>query len=152
MGQCEICGKTTELARCMIEGCEMSVCRNCARFGTASEMRTDAPIRAAGAAKTPARQEEEEPAIVNASAKVKDAREKKGLTQEQLAKAIAEKESVVHRIESGAMMPTLATAEKLEKFLGIKLIEKIMKIEGAAKEGKSESFTIGDLVMERKKK
>lgn len=150
MSQCEICGKVTELIRCTIEGCEMSVCMNCAKFGTAAERAANITTRIGKAAKPSARQDEEEPVIIDASRKVKDARERKGLTQEQLAKAVAEKESVIHRIESGAMTPMLATAEKLENFLGIKIIEKIERKEGAVKEGKSESFTIGDLIMKRK--
>ena len=153
MGQCEICGKATELVKCAIEGCEMSVCRNCAKFGSITEMPafTEKP-RPAGQSRAAAKQEEEEEAVtLDATGKVKDARERKCLTQEQLAKAIAEKESIIHRIESGAMSPSISTAEKLEKFLGIKLIEKMKKQEGAMVAAKSESFTIGDLVMKRKK-
>ncbi len=150
MSQCEICGKITELVKCSVEGCEMSVCRNCARFGSVTEREPETKAAGAKQIRPPAKQDEEEPVIVGASVKVKDARERKGLTQEQLAKAVAEKESVIHRIESGAMMPTLATAEKLERFLGIKLIEKIWKNEGAVNETKSESFTIGDLIMKKK--
>lgn len=56
---------------------------------------------------------------------IKSARERIGWTQDDLAKKIMEKKNVLSSIERGALMPDLKTARKLEKTLGIKLIEKV---------------------------
>ncbi len=52
---------------------------------------------------------------------VRKAREKMGLTREQLAKILKEKESVIARIENYEMVPDDKLAKKLERVLKIKL-------------------------------
>ncbi len=51
-----------------------------------------------------------------------EARVKKGLTQEQLAKKIGTKQSAVSRIESGRANPSMAFLEEISQALGRKLI------------------------------
>ena len=80
------------------------------------------------------------------SVKIRESREKLELTQKELGEKIAEKESIIHKIETGLMEPSLKLAKKLENFLKIKLIEiygedKIKKIDF-----KSDKLTIGDLL------
>jgi len=53
---------------------------------------------------------------------VRRAREKMGLSHEDLGKKIAEKVSVIKKIESEKMVPDQRVAEKLEHFLGIRLL------------------------------
>lgn len=155
MSQCEICGKDTALCQCLIEGCTMSVCNNCAKFGeklsgfSMPSVQREGKRRAAMPAKNEIKKETE--IIVSSSAgnKVKDAREKKGLTQEQLAKAVAEKSSVIQRIESGHMSPAIVTAEKLEKFLGIRIMEEMESEEIRKEASDDEGFTIADLIKKK---
>ena len=47
--------------------------------------------------------------------RVRKAREKLGLKQEDFAKKIKEKESIVHKLETGEFKPNLDLAKKLEK-------------------------------------
>lgn len=147
MPHCEMCGKATELVSCVIEGCEMAVCNACTRYGTVQAAVKSPAFKKAEKMQAPAI---EEVVIADSALKVKNAREKKQLTQEQLAKAIAEKESVIHRIESGNMVPSIATAKKLERFLDIKLIEIAEEEEAVIAAPSSEGFTIGDLLVKRK--
>lgn len=151
MGNCEICGRETELLKCEIEGCEMSVCEKCSKFGKVTE-RISAEVHETRFNSPRQKANEEELAIINAASKVKNAREKKGLTQVQLAKAIAEKESVIHRIESGSTEPSMETARKLERFLGIKLIESVSSEQKAVKRDEDDAgvLTIGDLLRKNK--
>ncbi|MFA5887184.1 MAG: multiprotein bridging factor aMBF1 [Candidatus Nanoarchaeia archaeon] len=128
MAHCEICGKDTDLNRYRIEGCEMNVCANCSKFGERILGQSSATSSFQKKALQKQLQQEkgnESEQFIGKSAgdKIKNAREEKGLTQEQLAKAIAEKASVIQRIESGHMSPAISTAEKLEKFLGISIVE-----------------------------
>jgi putative transcription factor len=53
---------------------------------------------------------------------VRRAREKMGLSLEDLGRKVAEKVSVIKKIEAEKMMPDQRVAEKLEHALGIKLL------------------------------
>lgn len=151
MAHCEICGKDTALNRCKIESCEMSVCGNCSKFG---EKILGQPSAISSVQKKSMQQgknnELEQFISKNAGNKIKNARETKGLTQEQLAKAIAEKASVIQRIESGHMSPAISTAEKLERFLGISIVEESEETE-IRKEASNEDegYTIADLLKKK---
>jgi putative transcription factor len=155
MAHCEICGKDTALNRCKIEGCEMSVCINCSRFGEKILGQSSATnYFQKKILQKPLQQEKgsESELFIGKSAgnKIKNAREEKGLTQEQLAKAIAEKASVIQRIESGHMSPAISTAEKLEKFLGISIVEESEETETRRESpDKEEGFTIADLLKKK---
>ena len=151
MAHCEICGKDTDLNRYRIEGCEMSVCNNCSKFG---EKLLGQSSATSSFQKKTLQQEKgnESEQFIGKSAgnKIKNAREKKGLTQEQLAKAIAEKASVIQRIESGHMSPAISTAEKLERFLGIKIVEESEETEIKKQApDKEKGFTIADLLKKK---
>jgi len=54
-----------------------------------------------------------------------EARYKKGITQEELARKIGTKQSAIARIESGSANPTIAFLEKATSALGSKLIIQI---------------------------
>lgn len=54
---------------------------------------------------------------------VRQAREKLGLTQSELAMQIAEKLSVIKKIETGRLKPDERLAHKLERALKVKLLE-----------------------------
>lgn len=151
MAHCEICGKDTDLNRHRIEGCEMSVCANCSKFG---EKLLGQSSATASFQKKTLQQEKgkESEQFIGKSAgnKIKNARQTKGLTQEQLAKAIAEKASVIQRIESSHMSPAISTAEKLEKFLGISIVEEAEETEIRREApDKEEGFTIADLLKKK---
>lgn len=50
---------------------------------------------------------------------LKAAREEKGYTQEQLAKAVGRERSLIAKIESGTAYPSVGTAKALASVLGI---------------------------------
>lgn len=149
-----MCGKETSLFRAVIEGTQLKVCGECGKFGRVIDQ-----IRAPEKEnkKKIEKQIEEELEIIEGvvpdySKKVKDARESLGLKQEALAKKINEKESVIHKIETGHYEPNLALAKKIEKFLNITLIEEqeIEKVKEASNPSSSGSLTIGDLLKVKK--
>lgn len=51
-----------------------------------------------------------------------EARTKKGLTQEQLAKKLGTKQSAIARLESGNINPSISFLEKITQALGSKLV------------------------------
>ena len=57
--------------------------------------------------------------------RVKDAREKLGLKQEELARRINEKVSLLRKIERGEIVPDDRVRQKLERILNISLVERV---------------------------
>jgi len=56
---------------------------------------------------------------------VRDARMKLGLTQEDLAKQLNEKLTVIKKIEAGEFKPPMDLAKRLERFLKVRLLEPV---------------------------
>ena len=52
---------------------------------------------------------------------IREARMKKGLTQDQLANQLNEKVTIIKKFETGSIKPDEILANKLQRFLGIKL-------------------------------
>jgi len=149
---CEICGKDSELYETLIEGTKLDVCTKCSSFGKviAKKETSEEVEKPAARMQFP----KERDIVVDDYAKlVKTAREKMKLTQEELARAIAEKESLIHQIESSHIMPQIKTAKKLEQYLRIKLITDHVEEETGIKLNfGDDGLTIGDLVKIKEKK
>ncbi len=154
--QCEICGRGDAANIIELNGNELIVCKNCAGFGKEIKRRERPKQKPKEAAKhKPKRdsfiEEIESITLVNDYAKlVKGAREKKGLTIKELAGKIFEKESVLHKIEQGRFIPENKLLKKLEKFLGIDLIEEIGEVNFKQKK-QQDKVTLGDLVKKQSK-
>lgn len=142
-----MCGKESELFKTEIEGTVLNVCSGCGKFGKIlGRIKT-----IEGKKKEKVREKEPieellELIVPDYSERIKKKREQLGLKQEEFAKKISEKESIIHHIESGKFTPGIELAKKLERFLKIKLVEQ--HIESAKKEAasKAESVTIGDVI------
>ncbi len=118
MQTCEICGRSVEKLRTIkINSTILKVCNNCMKFG--KEIIEKRSISVEKRVKT---YDIEIPEIVeNYGDIIRKARERMGMTREQLAKILKEKESVIARIENYEMVPDDKLARKLEKVLKIKL-------------------------------
>lgn len=149
---CELCGKADAPVFAEVEGVDLQVCANCAKFGTVKKR----PTTTLTTSPKPliSRPEEPEYIIIPGYASLLRAiREKKELSQQDFARFLSERESVVAKWEAGSLKPSIETARKLEKRLGIKLVEVeeagTVKVEAR---GKSDELTLGDLVKVRKRK
>ena len=149
-----MCGKRAEsLAKAVIEGVQLDVCNDCAKFGKVVQQpkRLDAKSQVMRM-KSQARQKDEkiEMLVKNYAEIIRKKRESMGLTQKDFAGKISEKEATVHKIETGALAPPLSLAKKLERFLGVRLVEEYQ--ETAASSGKKsfEGFTLGDFINVKK--
>ena len=154
MALCDMCGKETPSVIAEIEGTQLNVCEKCSRFGKIIKkinMIIEKP-RKAKKRKSANVEEKEIIEFISESfgKKVKDSREKLGLKQEDFAKKINEKVSVIHNIESEHHEPSIELARKLEKFLHIQLVEQkeVEKISSTKKS--SGNLTIGDLMQLKK--
>lgn len=157
---CEVCGRRIRgpPVSVVIEGATMNVCEECARFGVTPSTWSRSPrkplqriSRGERAAEprervaAPARVEVEEELVEGYGSLIREAREKMGLSQEELAKLVKEKVSVIKRVEAGRMEPPRQLAGKLERVLKIKLYGS----EAAASSltpTKRKSLTLGDVV------
>lgn len=158
--RCEICGKKVigKPVRTKIENSIMSTCNECSKFGTIQREppkpnRGPASRVSAGRRRTFRSQEPTHEVIEDYHKVIRDAREKKGWSREDLGEHIYEKVSVINRLESGRMVPDLKLARKLEKSLKITLLEKTE--EAQLDESNSlnrRKATIGDIVRIKKVK
>ena len=118
----------------------LRVCRNCVSLGE------ELPTVIKEKQKRPAIEtfETEKRLIQKFNLILKQARERRNLTQEELAGKLSEKVSVIKRIEEGWEPPS-GIIKKLERFFSIKLIEEV-KEEGIKSKGEEKKLTIGDVV------
>lgn len=146
---CEMCGKAGAVCRASVEGVEMAVCERCAKFGKVLSR-----IEQWKEEKHRKKEEEaeEEPEVFEGVVDdyadiIKNAREKAGLKQEEVALKVNEKESVIHKVESGHLKPQVMLARKLEKFFRIRLVEEVtVEKEKLGQKKGSDVLTIGDLI------
>lgn len=124
---CEICGRNDARYKAKIEGATLSVCEHCARGGKVVLSLYDnsvpsAPIKSS--AGVPKSLNEEETLVEGYGKKIMQAREKKGLKREEFAKSINEMASYLEHIEREKTVPPTKVIHKIEKALGIRLMEK----------------------------
>jgi putative transcription factor len=91
--------------------------------------------------------------IDNFGSHLRQAREKMGLTLEDLGRKISERVSILKKIESGKMTPTYQLAERFEHTLKIKLFVPIKepKTPSSSISSKRHEITLGDLITVKKK-
>ena len=157
---CEICGKyIVEGKKVMVEGSNIITCESCASYGKiVSEIKRKETRKKDDKIESRPFEvdfdvEIQEEIVDNYQEIIKKARESRNMKQEDLAKMINEPVSMIHRIESGRMEPSLGVVKKIQRKLNIKLIKKpeaestnLKKVEFP------KEITLGDLVVVKKKK
>ncbi len=147
MALCDMCGKETRLITSLIEGTELNVCEKCGKFGKTIRKENYIPQVKKQRRKEKEIEEETIQRIVKGYGKlIKEAREKINLKQDDFAKKINVKASLIHNTESEHHEPNIKLAQKIEKFLKIKLIEEKTLEKTELKTTQSGPLTIGDLI------
>lgn len=164
---CEICG--TEIKgqpyKTKIDNSLMVTCKECSRYGKVQQKPQRQTKKRPNKNNTnqnrkPSQQkhytrkhEEEEYELVDDyKTIIRHAREKNKLTQKKLGEKIYERESVIAHIESGKMVPDNKIANKLEKTLHIKIMEKIESSEREFRDTQRfKEATIGDIARIKRK-
>ena len=148
MVQCEMCGAETGSPKTVkIEGAELDVCDDCADFGTevqtqdtsASSTKYSTSSSSGGSSTSSSTSQgssgssggggggrrdmfdEMDEVAQDYDARIRDAREAEGMTQEELADQLNEKASLIRKLERGDVLPSDDVQRKLEKALGISL-------------------------------
>lgn len=164
---CEICGIEIkgEPYKTKIDNSVMATCKECSKYGKVQH-KPQPPQKRAPKGKSnnynnrPKKNQsysrktrEEEYELVEDYAKIiRQKREMRGLTQKQLGEKLYERESVIHKIENGKMVPDEKIARKLEKALNIHIIEKTESDEREFQDVKRfKEATIGDIARIKRK-
>jgi putative transcription factor len=147
---CEICGIEGADYLVQVEGAKLHVCHSCS--GTGKMLR--APQQQRKVEDSAPRGRIEIEVVDGYGPLIADARKKMGLPLEVLAERISEKHSFLERVEHEKMLPDEKLARKLEKELGIKLLQEVAS--GTAvdvKDRQGAGMTLGDILeISRKKK
>ena len=137
---CEVCGASNARRRAKIEGTVLNVCDRCVRTGE-EVARVEIARRPKPVFRAPRGMDY---SLKEGFGKIiRDNREKKGLTQEQLAAKIQEKHTIINRIENG-WEPPLPVIKKLERFFRISLMGAAVEVDYKLKTSK-EGLTLGDI-------
>jgi putative transcription factor len=149
--ECEICGSAEAEHIILVEGAKLHACRGCSDTGKI--LKSIYPPHPQQEAAPSRRREELE--IVDGYGKlIADARKRMGLPLVVLAERISEKGSFIERIEHERTLPGEKLARKLEKELGIKLLQGATSgVPVNVKDGKGGGITLGDILeIEKRKK
>lgn len=169
--RCEVCGRKIygKSYKVMIERAKLTVCGKCAKHGTIvweeKKPETVTPRSKAPIKRQPLRTRSGQPSqaalesplelVEGFDAKIRQAREKLGLSHEDLGRKISEKVSVLKKIEAGKMTPDNKLAAKLGHQLKIRLLvpasEQKVPEEEIPKPA-SQELTLGDLINLDKRK
>ncbi len=172
MVQCEMCGAETASPKTIkVEGAELDVCDNCSDFGTEvktqqtsttstkystssssssgnSGTSTGSTGSSGGRSRRHDMFDDMEELAQDYDDRIRNARESTGLSQEDLAKELNEKASLIRKLEHGDMLPNDSVQKKLEKKLDISLTAGSSGADDEEWSGGSStgSYTLGDVV------
>ncbi len=177
MVQCEMCGtETASPNRVKIEGAELDVCDECTDFGTeiktgagTSSTSTKYSTSSSGSSNSTSSSSRTGTSATSSSSsgggrrrdmyddieelatdydeRIRTAREKSGLSQEDLANQLNEKASLIRKIERGETLPSDDIQSKLERSLDIDLTESAgVDDMDWDSDSSTDGFTLGDVV------
>ena len=170
MPTCEICGRECHSTReISLEGAQLHACSRCAELGkpvhrsrkpgdhSSSPRRSVpfAPPRSLSSTRhtsVKSRPQRRELVPVEDFTKlIRQAREQKGWAQKDVANRLHERTSVITKVESGKMAPTISLARKLERLFKLTLLEESESVDLSPVPSQS-SATLGDVVQIKRKK
>lgn len=153
---CEMCGRELEardVKKAYVEGLLLILCPSCytrlvnqgkAKPYIEKPAQRPPPPQPQSRPRPPVREEYE--VVEDYAKRIREARERLGWSQQVLANKARVGENVIKRIESGKLKPGLDLARRLEKILGIKLLEPLVDEGAVQPSGGDEGLTLGDLI------
>ncbi len=162
--RCEVCGRQIrgEPRKVIIEEAKMIVCEECSRLGSpylepANKLSKSSytPVKEAKTfprtipltKKEPTSLHEELELKENFGTLIREAREKLGLSHEDIGRKIGEKVSLLKKVENEKMLPDEKVAAKLEHILRIKLLvpAKENRLPVSVSHSPSTAVTLGEI-------
>ena len=154
---CELCGRDFKGCRvAIVDGVKMMLCPDCIRHGESiTETKTPATVEKFVSQRLKKSEPKdiyknmEKELVSNWPEIIKKAREKKGLTREKLGFKIGERTVTISKIENGDLRPSDKVIAKLEKELGISLMEEVKQVT-SGQTGSQFRMTLGDFIKTEK--
>jgi len=152
--ECELCGRVGECKPAMVDGVKMMLCSSCLKHGHGVRIIATPEIKSPkvlSRIKKPVvkdvYKDMDKELVSDWNIKIRNAREKKGLTREELGFRIGERTVTISKIENGELRPSDKMIEKLEKELNISLLEPVSNAPKFLTGSRSSSgFTLGDFI------
>ncbi len=120
---CEMCGQpTSNPMKVLVEGTIMTLCPSCASKVKGKVVRDEGKIVKRSIKKKGGDMIDRYEIVEDYAKRIREARERLGMTRKELGIAVKEREVTIAKIERGELRPNLELARRLEKVLGIKLI------------------------------
>jgi len=157
---CEICGRKIfgRPTLVKVRGATLQVCGECAKGRVAirpqkSELSVPKPQpvrrlpRVIVERRPPKPKEEPELSLrpkQDYGRAIHKAREGKGMSIEQFSHSVGIRESLVRKIEAEKIVPSISDLKKIERILGVKLIEEYSEEEITKVSGKEPTLTLGE--------
>jgi putative transcription factor len=159
---CELCGNNAPFLKdTVIEGTRLMVCPGCAKMGTRFREEQKEIPKSLIEERLQRRTERAKPRDIYRNMeqtladdypeRIKSARQKMGLTREEMGRRTNEKASVIGKLENGNLHPDDALRKKIEKFLGISLLTRATTAV-QTHHTQSKGMTLGDFIKIRKEK
>jgi putative transcription factor len=161
---CELCGRECKGGKeAIIDGAKMFVCPDCIKFAEGQEQQE--PVHAINPPKAkpvftkkkPGLERDifkdkgmEKDLVINWNHLIEQARKKKGLTREELGFKIGERTVTIAKLENGDLRPSDQIIAKLEKELGVSLLEEIKPAPSGTQTHTQGGFTLGDFIKSEK--
>jgi len=170
MPQCEMCGADeASLTTTKVEGAELELCSSCTDFGTevrdestssggkystssstgksSSSSGSSGSGGSSGSSTRPRDMFDDMDEIAtDYDERIREARESRGLSQEELADQLNEKASLIRKLERGDTLPTDEVQRKLERALDISLVEGQSADDPDWETDDAGTMTLGDVV------
>jgi putative transcription factor len=170
MVTCEICGRECYSTReISLEGALLQACNRCAELGKPVPRSKPPSSKSSGVPRTrPASvprssstrrypstrsrpQRRELVPVEDFTKLIRKAREQRGMAQKDVARQLHERTSVITKVESGKMAPTISLARKLERLFKLTLLEEAESVDLSPGSSQS-SVTLGDVVQIKRRK
>ena len=161
---CDICGRDIggQAFRIEVEGAKMLVCHQCQKLGKPYEEEQVPPpqpqhqtrsLRVTYLPTPPGKRKiglpkemDQFDLVDDIAQRVRTYRAKLGLSQEDLAKRVKEKLSVIQKIETGKIAPDIRLCRELEHELKVKLLVPHTETEDVPKGHPPSEVTLGDII------
>jgi len=153
--QCELCGMDCfDCKPAAVDGVRMMLCPGCMKYGESVKETVVPPT----SVHKPSLDRIRKPKVKDVyegmnkelvsgwNELIKSARMKKGLSREELGFKIGERTVTIAKIENGDLRPSDEVVKKLEKELGITLVEEVRNIDTGSSGSRSQGLTLGDFL------
>jgi putative transcription factor len=155
--QCELCGRESKGCRdATLDGAKMILCPECIKHSenvipvpkTPESVKRFVTQKARKARPKDIYKDMDKELVSNWSEIIIQARKKRGLTRENLGFKIGERTVTISKIENGDLRPSDKMIAKLEKELGISLLEDVKKV--TTNHHTNAGMTLGDFIKKEK--